>query len=75
MAEIQVERRKRSGMGRAIIALVVVVLLGAGWFFTMGPGATSGDLGPATPGAETPAPAPNNGAGPATPGAPPAQIP
>jgi hypothetical protein len=42
MAEIQVERRKKSSAtGWAIIVIVLVALLGAGWYFTMGPGATT----------------------------------
>ena len=53
MAEIQVERRKKSSAtGWAIILFVLVALLGAGWYFTMGPGATTNpDLPAATPGA------------------------
>lgn len=46
MAEIQVERkRSRAGAGWAVGLLLLVALLGAGWYFTMGPGAgtTIGD--------------------------------
>ena len=43
MAEIQVERTKKSSAtARVIIFLVIVALLGAGWFFMMGPGAGQG---------------------------------
>ena len=42
MAEIQVERtRKSSAAGWAIIVLVLVAVLGAGWYFMMGPGVTT----------------------------------
>ena len=61
MAEIQVERRSSSSAkGWAIILLVLVALLGAGWFYTMGPGATTNpDLPPGVAPAEAPAvPAP-----------------
>lgn len=49
MAEIQVERtRTRSATGWAILVGVLVALLGAGWYFVMGPGATTqADLAPA----------------------------
>ena len=52
MAEIQVERRKKSSAtGWAIILLILVALVGAGWYFTMGPGATTNpDLPAATQG-------------------------
>ena len=55
MAEIQVERTKKSGAtGWVIIVLVLVALLGAGWYFMMGPGATTNpDVPAATPPAQT----------------------
>ena len=50
MAEIQVERTKKgAGAGWLVGLLLLAVLVGAGWYFTMGPGReTSGvDLTPA----------------------------
>lgn len=39
MAEIQIERRPRSnGAAWALGVLLVLILLGAGWYFGMGPG-------------------------------------
>ena len=59
MAEIQVERRKtNSATGWVVILVVLVALLGAGWYFMMGPGASTGaDIAP-TNGAPAPAPTP-----------------
>jgi len=64
MAEIQVERTKKSSAtGWAIILVVLVAVLGAGWYFTLGPGATAR---PDLPGAVEQAPeepaAPTSGA-------------
>ena len=39
MAEIQVERKPRSHAGWLLGLLLLVAVLGAGWYFTMGPGA------------------------------------
>jgi hypothetical protein len=60
MAEIQVERTKKSSATAwAIILVVLVAVLGAGWYFTMGPGVT-----PDLPGAEqAPGTAPTPGSG------------
>jgi hypothetical protein len=54
MAEIQVERTKKSSAKGWVILIVLVALLGAGWYFMMGPGAamTADMMGP------PPAPAP-----------------
>lgn len=76
MAEIQVERRRTSSAtGWTIIVLVLVALLGAGWYFTMGPGASTGadmeELRPGGAAGSTPA-APTTGAeGTVTPAPPP----
>lgn len=66
MAEIQVERRRTSSAtGWTIIVLVLVALLGAGWYFTMGPGASPQadmeELRPGGPATSIPA-APTTGA-------------
>jgi hypothetical protein len=64
MAEIQVERRKKSSAtGWAIILVVLVAVLGAGWYFTLGPGATTrADLPGAVPEAPQDPAAPTSGA-------------
>jgi hypothetical protein len=76
MVEIQVERTSSSATKAwAIIALVLVALLGAGWYFTMGPGATTRpDLPGAMPSGPSPEPpaAPTTGAEGAVEPAPPA---
>lgn len=39
MAEIHLERKKGPGAGAWVLGiLLVLVLLGAGWYFAMGPG-------------------------------------
>ena len=38
MAEIQIERKTKSGAGWLLGILLLFVLLGAGWYFTTGPG-------------------------------------
>ena len=43
MAEIQVERKPRSHAGLILGLLLLVAVLGAGWYFTMGPGAGTMD--------------------------------
>lgn len=75
MAEIQVERRRTSSAtGWAILIVVLVALLGAGWYFVLGPGATTRpDLGTTTPGGTTTTPYTNPSPVPApTPATPPA---
>ena len=39
MAEIQVERKPQSRTGLVVAMLLLVAVLGAGWYFMMGPGA------------------------------------
>jgi hypothetical protein len=56
MAEIQVERTKKSSAtGWTIIVLVLVALLGAGWYFAMGPGAALVPDLPGSPSDQAPA--------------------
>jgi len=56
MAEIQVERTKKSRTtGWVVLFVVLVALLGAGWYFTMGPGATTRPDLPGVAPAEAPA--------------------
>ncbi len=38
MAEIQIERKKKGGAGWLLGIILLFVLLGAGWYFTMGAG-------------------------------------
>jgi hypothetical protein len=66
MAEIQVERKPRSHAGWLLGLLLLIAVLGAGWYFTMGPGAGTGTLDEGTdleppasmPGPQAPAQAP-----------------
>ena len=66
MAEIQVERKPRSHAGWVLGLLLLVAVLGAGWYFTMGPGAGTldrdqgADMTPpaSMPGTQAPPPAP-----------------
>ena len=44
MAEIQVERKPRSHAGLLLGLLLLVAVLGAGWYFTMGPGVGTSPL-------------------------------
>jgi hypothetical protein len=66
MAEIQVERKPKSHAGWLLGLLLLIAVLGAGWYFTMGPGAGTGPLDDG-PDLEPPASAPGPQA-PATPG-------
>ena len=73
MAEIQVERTKKSSATAwAIVLVVLVAMLGAGWYFTMGPGATTRPDLPGTEQAPVTAPTPGSGAEGAPAPAPPA---
>jgi hypothetical protein len=74
MAEIQVERKPKSGAGWLLGLLLLIAVLGAGWYFTMGPGAGTGpldegpDLAPpaSMPGRQAPAQTPPAPGTPAT---------
>ena len=44
MAEIQVERKPKSHAGWLLGLLLLIAVLGAGWYFTMGPGAGAGTV-------------------------------